>query len=82
VQYSIFRWCSPDQVSVVSRRFIDERTLVYFADNSLHVLKAYADSQEGLDRAGGFAVQVCSRARVKNDIHAVTGSRKLTHSQD
>ncbi|KAG1735354.1 Maf Ham1 [Suillus paluster] len=36
---------------------IDERTLVYFADNPKHVLKAYVDSEEGLDRAGGFAVQ-------------------------
>ncbi|KIK42667.1 hypothetical protein CY34DRAFT_804646 [Suillus luteus UH-Slu-Lm8-n1] len=36
---------------------IDERTLVFFGDNPDHVLKAYVDSEEGLDRAGGFAVQ-------------------------
>lgn len=36
---------------------IDERTLVFFGDNPGHVLKAYVDSEEGLDRAGGFAVQ-------------------------
>ncbi|KAG2032150.1 Maf Ham1 [Suillus americanus] len=36
---------------------IDERTLVFFGDNPDHVLKAYVDSEEGLDRAGGFAAQ-------------------------
>ncbi|KAH7911533.1 Maf Ham1 [Hygrophoropsis aurantiaca] len=36
---------------------LDERTLVYFADNPLEVLQAYVNSGEGLDRAGGFAVQ-------------------------
>ncbi|KAG1851490.1 Maf Ham1 [Suillus tomentosus] len=36
---------------------IDERTLVFFGDNPDHLLKAYVDSEEGLDRAGGFAVQ-------------------------
>ncbi|KAJ3485406.1 hypothetical protein NLI96_g4979 [Meripilus lineatus] len=36
---------------------IEERTLVYFADNPDHLLEAYADSAEGIDRAGGFAVQ-------------------------
>ncbi|EJD06812.1 Maf-like protein [Fomitiporia mediterranea MF3/22] len=36
---------------------IDERTIVHFADSPTHVLEAYADSGEGLDRAGGFAVQ-------------------------
>lgn len=39
-------------------RSIEERTLVYFADNPDHLLEAYADSAEGIDRAGGFAVQV------------------------
>ncbi|KAK7056715.1 hypothetical protein VNI00_002432 [Paramarasmius palmivorus] len=38
-------------------RSIDERSLVYFADNPQHMLKAYADSGEGVDRAGGFAIQ-------------------------
>ncbi|THH31225.1 hypothetical protein EUX98_g2990 [Antrodiella citrinella] len=36
---------------------IDERTLVYFADNSEHLLRAYVESKEGVDRAGGFAIQ-------------------------
>jgi septum formation protein len=36
---------------------LDERTLVYFADNPKHLLEAYADSGEGIDRAGGFAIQ-------------------------
>ncbi|PSS34034.1 hypothetical protein EW026_g1045 [Hermanssonia centrifuga] len=36
---------------------IDERTLVYFADNSQQLVEAYVESEEGLDRAGGFAVQ-------------------------
>ena len=31
---------------------------MYFADNPTHLLEAYADSGEGADRAGGFAVQV------------------------
>jgi len=41
-----------------SIRSIDERSLVYFADNPRHLLKAYADCGEGVDRAGGFAIQV------------------------
>ncbi|KAH8118185.1 Maf-like protein [Phellopilus nigrolimitatus] len=36
---------------------IDERTLVHFADSPTHLLEAYADSGEGIDRAGGFAAQ-------------------------
>ncbi|KAF8982758.1 inosine triphosphate pyrophosphatase-like protein [Cyathus striatus] len=36
---------------------IDERTLVYFADNPRHIVEAYAKSGEGIDRAGGFAIQ-------------------------
>jgi septum formation protein len=36
---------------------IDERSLVYFADNPQHILQAYVDSGEGIDRAGGFAIQ-------------------------
>ncbi|KAG6816674.1 hypothetical protein H0H87_004034 [Tephrocybe sp. NHM501043] len=36
---------------------IDERTLVYFSDNPPHVTKAYVESEEGIDRAGGFAIQ-------------------------
>ncbi|KAF5379744.1 hypothetical protein D9615_005817 [Tricholomella constricta] len=40
-----------------SIKSIDERTLVYFADNPQHVVKAYVESGEGVDRAGGFAIQ-------------------------
>jgi len=36
---------------------IDERAVVYFAQNSVRILEAYADSGEGVDRAGGFAIQ-------------------------
>jgi len=36
---------------------IDERTLVYFADCSPTLLESYASSGEGVDRAGGFAIQ-------------------------
>jgi len=36
---------------------IDERTLVYFAECSPSFLESYADSGEGADRAGGFAIQ-------------------------
>ena len=43
---------------VCSFRSIDERTLVYFADNPRHLLEAYVENGEGSDRAGGFAVQV------------------------
>ncbi|KAF8149077.1 inosine triphosphate pyrophosphatase-like protein [Crassisporium funariophilum] len=36
---------------------IDERSLVYFADNPRHIIDAYVESGEGIDRAGGFAIQ-------------------------
>ncbi|KAG5723922.1 N-acetylserotonin O-methyltransferase-like protein [Termitomyces sp. T112] len=38
-------------------KFMDERTLVYFSDNPRHVVEAYVENGEGLDRAGGFAIQ-------------------------
>ena len=38
---------------------IEERTLVYFADNEESLIRAYVENGEGLDRAGGFAIQVC-----------------------
>lgn len=37
---------------------LEERSLVYFSDNAPRLLSAYVDSGEGLDRAGGFAIQV------------------------
>ncbi|KAI0788282.1 Maf/Ham1 [Fomes fomentarius] len=36
---------------------IEERTLVHFAQNEEYLLRAYVESGEGIDRAGGFAVQ-------------------------
>jgi len=39
---------------------MEERTLVHFSENPVHILEAYADSGEGVDRAGGFAIQVRS----------------------
>ncbi|GJE85620.1 Maf-like protein [Phanerochaete sordida] len=36
---------------------LDERTLVHFADSPPELIEAYAESGEGIDRAGGFAVQ-------------------------
>ena len=44
---------------------MDERSIVHFSHNSTDVLEAYADSGEGLDRAGGFAVQGLGGALVK-----------------
>lgn len=41
-------------------RSMEERTLVHFSENPVHILEAYADSGEGVDRAGGFAIQVRS----------------------
>ncbi|KAG1736295.1 Maf Ham1 [Suillus lakei] len=55
---------------------IDERTLVYFGDNPDHVLKAYVDSEEGLDRAGGFAVQGRGNLlirKIDGDFHNAVG---------
>lgn len=37
---------------------MEDRTFVHFADNTTDILEAYADSGEGIDRAGGFAIQV------------------------
>ncbi|KAI0791223.1 Maf/Ham1 [Abortiporus biennis] len=36
---------------------IEERTLVYFVDNPKHIIQAYVENGEGIDRAGGFAIQ-------------------------
>lgn len=47
---------------VWAERSIDERSLVYFSDNPRHLIEAYVESGEGLDRAGGFAVQVRQRS--------------------
>ena len=44
--------------SSLLNRSIDERSLVHFSDNPRHLLEAYAENGEGVDRAGGFAIQV------------------------
>lgn len=38
-------------------RSLVERTVVKFAQNPGSILQAYVDSGEGMDRAGGFAIQ-------------------------
>ncbi|EJU04996.1 Maf/Ham1 [Dacryopinax primogenitus] len=55
---------------------IDERSFVYFADSPVHLLEAYADCREGIDRAGGFAVQGRGGlliSRVEGDYNNVVG---------
>ena len=60
--------------TVETQRSIEERTLVYFADNPTYLLEAYADSGEGIDRAGGFAIQV----RHNHDNRPKRGLRRST----
>jgi len=55
---------------------LEERSLVYFSDNATTLLKAYVDSGEGLDRAGGFAVQGLGGLlirKIEGDYHNVVG---------
>ncbi|KZT51991.1 Maf/Ham1 [Calocera cornea HHB12733] len=55
---------------------IDERSVVHFADSPIHLLEAYADSKEGLDRAGGFAVQGLGGllvSKIEGDYNNVVG---------
>ncbi|KZT06072.1 Maf/Ham1 [Laetiporus sulphureus 93-53] len=55
---------------------IEERTLVHFAENSRELLQSYAESGEGLDRAGGFAIQGLGGMlvrKVDGDYHNVVG---------
>ncbi|KAF8638966.1 hypothetical protein AX17_001827 [Amanita inopinata Kibby_2008] len=57
-------------------RSLDERTLVYFSDNPKHFLEAYVESGEGIDRAGGFAIQGLGSvlvSRVEGDYYNVVG---------
>ena len=51
---------------------MEERTLLYFCDNPRYLLESYVDSGEGLDRAGGFAVQVCLMIPSDHPPHAHT----------
>ncbi|RPD67830.1 Maf/Ham1 [Lentinus tigrinus ALCF2SS1-7] len=55
---------------------IEERTKVYFAQNEESLLKAYVESGEGLDRAGGFAIQGLGGmliSKVEGDYQNVVG---------
>ncbi|KAG9047280.1 hypothetical protein FS837_002588 [Tulasnella sp. UAMH 9824] len=55
---------------------MDERSIVHFADNPVSLLEAYVDNGEGLDRAGGFAVQGLGGMlirKVDGDWHNVVG---------
>ncbi|KAN0133333.1 Maf/Ham1 [Lactarius tabidus] len=57
-------------------RSLEERSLVYFFDNPLSLLNAYIDSGEGLDRAGGFAIQGLGGLlirKIEGDYHNVVG---------
>ncbi|TFK59890.1 Maf/Ham1, partial [Pluteus cervinus] len=66
--------CRPN--ANANTRSIDERTLVYFADNPEHIVQAYVDSGEGIDRAGGFAIQGLGGIlvrKVEGDYHNVVG---------
>jgi len=55
---------------------IDERSLVYFSDNPRHLIEAYVENGEGIDRAGGFAVQGQGGLlvrKIEGDYHNVVG---------
>jgi len=55
---------------------MDDRTLVTFSDNPVGLLNAYADSGEGIDRAGGFAVQGLGGMlvrKIEGDFHNTAG---------
>jgi len=55
---------------------IDERSLVYFSDNPRHLLEAYVESGEGIDRAGGFAIQGQAGLlirKIEGDYHNIVG---------
>ncbi|KAI9434283.1 Maf/Ham1 [Lactarius indigo] len=57
-------------------RSLEERSLVYFFDNPPSLLNAYVDSGEGLDRAGGFAIQGQGGLlirKIEGDYHNVVG---------
>ncbi|KAN0113780.1 Maf/Ham1 [Russula decolorans] len=59
-----------------SIRSLEERSLVYFPDNAPNLLRAYVDSGEGIDRAGGFAVQGLGGLlirKIEGDYHNVVG---------
>jgi predicted house-cleaning NTP pyrophosphatase (Maf/HAM1 superfamily) len=60
-------------------RSFEERTTVQFADNSTRKLQAYVDSGEGVDRAGGFAIQVGDISLLDYLIHSsISGAWRAT----
>lgn len=65
-------------MTLTARRSIDERTIVHFADNSIEKIRAYVDSGEGLDRAGGFAAQVGVPSLIAMGLTWGIGSRWVT----
>jgi len=55
---------------------VDERSLVYFSDSPRYLLEAYAENGEGIDRAGGFAIQGQGGLlvrKIEGDYHNVVG---------
>lgn len=49
---------------------------MYFAENDRHVLEAYVGSGEGVDRAGGFAIQGLGGllvSKIEGDYNNVVG---------
>ncbi|KAI9001479.1 Maf/Ham1 [Trametes punicea] len=59
-----------------SIKSLEERTLVYFAQNDESLLQAYVESGEGRDRAGGFAIQGLGGmliSKIEGDYHNVVG---------
>ncbi|KAF8604601.1 Maf-like protein [Ceratobasidium sp. AG-I] len=59
-----------------SVKSMDDRTIVAFYDSPLSTLEAYVDSGEGLDRAGGFALQQMGAhlvSRVEGDFYNAVG---------
>ncbi|KIO21346.1 hypothetical protein M407DRAFT_80517 [Tulasnella calospora MUT 4182] len=55
-------------------KLMDERSVVYFADNAVSWLEAYVDKGEGLDRAGGFTgLGGILIRKVDGDWHNVVG---------
>ena len=51
------RSSTDDKSSASSDRSLTEKTNVYFAEHDPSLLEAYADHGEGVDRAGGYAIQ-------------------------
>ncbi|CCO30513.1 N-acetylserotonin O-methyltransferase-like protein Short=ASMTL [Rhizoctonia solani AG-1 IB] len=55
---------------------MDDRCIVHFHDSHISILEAYVDSEEGMDRAGGFALQERGAhlvSRVEGDFYNAVG---------